>query len=186
MPRPQPTTIVQDPPVGSVVVGPVPVVRAFVIGRRAQDVEVAVEVDVDLAAVVLGDLDLVVALFVADLGARNVASVGVVERDALGLLDAGSGRLLLRGVAAGAGSISHARPDKQQHRDRRRYQPFPYVYCSRVHSITSLCPTLGQSIAREPESSMRTYACRLDSALLEPLVDLGGFKHVALSGTSLV
>ena len=47
-------------------------VRAFVIGRRAEDVEVAVEVDIDLAAVLAGDLDLVVALFVADLGAGNL------------------------------------------------------------------------------------------------------------------
>ena len=43
------------------------------IGRGAEDVEVAVEVDVDLAAVVADDLDLVVALFIVDLGACNAA-----------------------------------------------------------------------------------------------------------------
>ena len=60
----------QDPLVesASVVVGPVLGVGAFVIGRGAQDVEVAIEVDIDLAAIVLDDLDLVVALFVPDLG----------------------------------------------------------------------------------------------------------------------
>ena len=69
--------IVRDPLVGSasVVVGPVLGVGPFVIGRGAQDVEVAVEVDVDLAAIVLDDLDLIIALFVADLGARNAAPV---------------------------------------------------------------------------------------------------------------
>ena len=36
-----------------------------------------------LAAVVAGYLDLVVALFVADLGARNAATVSLVERGAL-------------------------------------------------------------------------------------------------------
>src|SRR5215210_923898 len=129
--------IVRAPLMGSVVVGSVPVVGPLVIVWRAQDVEVAVQVDVDLAAVVPSDLDLVGALFVADLGARNVASVGLVERDALGLLDTGSGRLLLRVVASGTGGIRHAHPDEQHHCDRRRYQPCLYAYCSRVHSFTS-------------------------------------------------
>src|SRR5215218_1022178 len=128
-----PAKVVRDLLVGSlssvVVVGTF-VIRPFVVGRRAKDVEVAVEVDVDLAAVVLGDFDLIVALFVADLGARNPASVGVIEREALRLLDAGSRGLLLRGVVAGAGSISHACPDEQQYRDRRRYQSRLHVSCS--------------------------------------------------------
>src|SRR5829696_8215835 len=141
-------SVLRDPLVGSlsavvrvVVVGTF-VIRSFVIGWRAEEVEVAVQVDVDLAAVILGDLDLVVALFVADLGARNVAAVSVIERDALRPLDAGSRGLLLRGVVAGAGSICHACPDEQQHRDRR-YQPGLYVSCSRLHSITSFMPKLG-------------------------------------------
>ena len=87
--------IVQDPLVGSasVVVGTVLGVGAFVIGRGAQDVEVAIEVDIDLAAIVLDDLDLVVALFVADLGAGHTASVGLLERNTLSLLEVGSCRL---------------------------------------------------------------------------------------------
>jgi hypothetical protein len=112
----------------------------FVVGRRAEDVEVAVEVDIDLAAVVACDLDLVVALFIADLGACNVATVSVVERGALGLLDVGSGRLR-RGVVAG--SISYTCPDEQQQRSHRRYQPRLYVHCSRVQSINSFIATLG-------------------------------------------
>src|SRR3712207_4313027 len=99
---------------------------SFVIGRCAKDVEVAVEGDIDLAAVVAGDLDFVVALLVTDLGAGHAASVGVVERDALGLLDAGSCSLLLRRFTSG--SKSHACPDEHQHRDRRSYQQRLYVY----------------------------------------------------------
>ena len=70
--------------VGSVlaVAGPVlavgAVVGALLIGLRVDDVEVAVEMDVDLAAVVAGDLDFVVAFFVAYLGAGHAAAVGVV------------------------------------------------------------------------------------------------------------
>src|SRR5918998_2408421 len=123
-----------------VVVGLVLVVGAFVIGRRGEDIEVPVEVDVGLAAVSTCDLDLVVTFFVADLGACNVATVSVVERGALRLLDVGSGRLR-RGVIAS--SISHACPDEQQQRSHRRYQPRLYVYCSRVHSITFFFATLG-------------------------------------------
>jgi hypothetical protein len=47
-------------------------------------------VDIDLAAVLADDLDLVVSLFVADLSACNLTPVGIVEGDALSLLDAGS------------------------------------------------------------------------------------------------
>src|SRR5918995_3660287 len=136
-----------------VLIGLVTVIGAFVICRRGEYVEVPVEVDVSLAAVVSCDLDLVVALFVFDLRLGNGAAVGVVECDALRLVDVVSGGLR-RGVAAG--SISHACPDEQQHSDRRRYQPRLYVYCSRVHSFTSFCPTLLLSVGREPESSMRS------------------------------
>jgi len=59
-----------------------------VVGRRAEDVEALIEVDVYLAAVAFGDLDLVVALLVTDLGASN-AAVYVVECEALGLLNVG-------------------------------------------------------------------------------------------------
>ena len=49
--------------------------RAVALG--AEDVEVAVQVHVDLAAVLAGDLDLVVALFVADLGPGDLAAADV-------------------------------------------------------------------------------------------------------------
>src|ERR687894_142005 len=64
---------VRDRPLGSVVVGTVLVVGAFMVGQSAEHVEVPVEVDVDLAAVVAGHLDLVVALFVTDLGVDHAA-----------------------------------------------------------------------------------------------------------------
>ena len=64
---------VQDPLLRLVVLGHVLIVGAFVIGQLAKDVEASVEVDVDSAAVVAGDLDLVVALFVADLSSRRVS-----------------------------------------------------------------------------------------------------------------
>ena len=51
---------------------------------RSDDGEVLVELDVDLAAVVQGHLDLVVALLVADLGARDPAAAGLGERGVAG------------------------------------------------------------------------------------------------------
>ena len=64
---------VQDPLLGLIVLEHVLIVGAFVIGQLAKDVEASVEVDIDSAAVVAGDLDLVVALFVADLSSRRVS-----------------------------------------------------------------------------------------------------------------
>jgi hypothetical protein len=46
----------------------------------ADDVEAPVELNVNLGAVGEGDLDLVVALLVADLGAGDLAPAGVLER----------------------------------------------------------------------------------------------------------
>src|SRR5215213_5730133 len=112
------------------VVGRVLALGALVVGRRAKYVEVLIEVYVYLAAVVFGDLDLVVALFVAALGAGNTA-VHVLERDALGFLDVGCATLP-QGVFAGTGRVSHTRTDQQQRRDHRRQQPRP-----RVHVVNS-------------------------------------------------
>jgi hypothetical protein len=72
--------------VGSVVAGSVASVRPAV-GRLVGDVEAAIEMDVDLAAVVADDLDLVVALFVADLGPGDSAATGGIERRGLCLLE---------------------------------------------------------------------------------------------------
>ena len=61
-------------------------VLATLVGLAAHDVEVAVELDVGLATVVEGDLDLVVALLVADLGVRDRALAGVGQRRGARLL----------------------------------------------------------------------------------------------------
>src|SRR5918995_3794832 len=58
--------------------------------RRADDVEVAVELDLDLGAVRPGDLDLVVALLVADLGLGDLARL-LGERCGLRLLQRAAG-----------------------------------------------------------------------------------------------
>src|SRR5829696_4224490 len=54
------------------------------IGVRADDGEGLVQLHIDLPAVVEGDLDLVVALLVADLGAGHPAAAGLGERGLLG------------------------------------------------------------------------------------------------------
>src|SRR5215216_3911684 len=83
---------------------PLPLWQALVVvlavRRRADDVEVAVELDVDLAAVRAGDLDLVVALLVADLGLGHAARLRG-QRGGLRLVQgAAADRLLCRVVVA--------------------------------------------------------------------------------------
>ena len=70
-----------DSSLGVVLVG-------LVVGLGADDLEVLVELDVDLAAVVQGHLDLVLALLVADLGLGDLAAAGLLERGVLGPLAA--------------------------------------------------------------------------------------------------
>ena len=67
------------------------VAPAVVLTFGADDAEVLVELDVDLAAVVECDLDLVVALLVADLGAGDASLAGVRERGSLRLLEGAAG-----------------------------------------------------------------------------------------------
>ena len=59
----------------------------LVVGLVADHVELLVELDVDLGAVVEGDLDLVVALLVADLGLGDPALAGVLEGGGRGLVE---------------------------------------------------------------------------------------------------
>src|SRR4051812_5921809 len=59
---------------------------AAAVGLAAHDMECLVELDVDLPAVVEGDLDLVVALLVADLGAGHPAPSGRRQRGVARLL----------------------------------------------------------------------------------------------------
>ena len=75
------------------------------IGLLADHVEPAVELDVDLAAVVEGDLDLVVALLVAHLGLGDRAAPGVRER---------------RGARPGRGRRRRLRRRDPRRRPRRR------------------------------------------------------------------
>src|SRR3954451_4660098 len=56
------------------------------VGRGARDGEALIELHVDLVAVAEGDLDLVVALLVVDLGAGHAAAAGRGERGVAGLL----------------------------------------------------------------------------------------------------
>src|SRR5215204_610033 len=85
------------------------VVRLAGLVLGADDLERLVELDVDLVAVVEGDLDLVHALLVADLGAGDLAAACVIE-SGLGsavVCVAGDGTLVLRVVATGG----HGGPD---------------------------------------------------------------------------
>ena len=79
------------------------VVGAVALG--ADDLEVLVELDVDLGAVVEGHLDLVLALLVVDLGLGDGAATGLRERGLLGLLElrGGDRTVLCVVVAAGQG-----------------------------------------------------------------------------------
>lgn len=60
-----------------VVVGAILVVGAIVVGLPADDIEVLIELHVDLAAVIKGDLDFVIAFFVADLRLADHALPGL-------------------------------------------------------------------------------------------------------------
>ena len=70
--------------------------RAVALG--AEDVEAAVQVHVDLAAVRAGDLDLVESFFVADLGLGDLTAADVGEGSLAGLLQRRAGDRLLGGV----------------------------------------------------------------------------------------
>ena len=100
------------------VLSPVPWLRLIVVGRvvlvvglGADDREVAVELDVDLAAVVEGDLDLVVALLVADLGAGHLPLAGLVQRRPPRLLQGRALDRTLGRVVVGAGKGDTTTPD---------------------------------------------------------------------------
>jgi len=67
------------------------------------DVERAVQVHVDLGAVVAGNVHLVVAVLAADLGTGDAAAPGVGERGGAGLAERLLGDRALVAVAAGHG-----------------------------------------------------------------------------------
>ena len=85
-------------------------VLAALVGLAAHDVEVAVELDVGLAAVVEGDLDLVVALLVADLGVGDRALAGVGQRCGPRPLQCGAIDWLLVLLAADGAVLASAAP----------------------------------------------------------------------------
>src|ERR1043166_8408238 len=60
---------------------------ALVVGVGGDDVERVVELDVDLAAVVEGDLDLVGAVLVAGLGLGHLAAARLGERRGAGAVE---------------------------------------------------------------------------------------------------
>src|ERR671919_1070778 len=89
------------------------VVRLAGLVLGADDIEGLVELDVDLAAVFEGYLDLVHALLVADLGAGDLAAAGVLE-SGLGrpvVCVAGDGPFVLRIVPTGGNGGSDAGAD---------------------------------------------------------------------------
>jgi hypothetical protein len=71
------------------------------VGLLADHVKAAVELHVDLAAVVEGDLYLVVALLVADLGLGDLAAARVGERRSAGLVERAAADRCLRVVSVG-------------------------------------------------------------------------------------
>jgi hypothetical protein len=82
------------------VVGGVLALGALVVGRRAKYVEVLIEVYVYLAAVVIGDLDLVVSLFVASLCGSYFLTYSVEPWSSSSLLDNVQGVMLDLGFGA--------------------------------------------------------------------------------------
>src|SRR5687767_5677415 len=92
------------------------------VGLVADHVEVAVELDIDLAAVVEGHLYLVEALLVAGLGLGDGALAGVLERRRLGLVEGRAGDRLLGSLvvvaADGAGRGRDAGATGRQRGDR--------------------------------------------------------------------
>src|SRR5918998_1283180 len=140
---------VRDRPLGSVVVGTVLVVGAFLVGQSAEHVEVPVEVDVDLAAVVADHLDLVVALFVTNLGADHAALTRVVERSVLRVLDVGP-RCLLPALAAGGVRDPTSAQSQNGHGRRASHELLS------VHGLSSISrvPTRS-SVAPKPERGLR-------------------------------
>ena len=79
------------------------------VGVPAEDFEVAVEMDVHLAAVVTGDLDLVVALLVGDLGRRHPTAARVPEGDRLGAVE----RAACNGLVAAVVVTAAGRPGER-------------------------------------------------------------------------
>jgi hypothetical protein len=70
------------------------------------DLEGVVELDVDLGAVVEGDLHLVGALLVAGLGLGHLAAAGLLEGGDAGLLEVLAGQRPVVGVVADEGVVA--------------------------------------------------------------------------------
>src|ERR671911_902466 len=106
--------------VGSVVVGPVVVVGSVLVSLLADDVVVAIEMHLDLAAVLARDLDLegagAIAVIWLDLG--DGSATHRRNRGALRLLGFGTRELLLGVAAIGVGDPGTE--EGYQHRDDRR------------------------------------------------------------------
>ena len=90
------------------------------VGLVPDDVEVAVELHVDLASVLEGDLDLVVALLVADLGLGDLAAAGVLERRGACPVEGVAADRRLGVVAAGWRRRGRCHPRRSPRPPRRR------------------------------------------------------------------
>ena len=77
-----------------------PAVGLAAVSRGVHQVELAIEMHVDLAAVGLLHLDLVIALFIADLGGGDLAPAGVLEGGRLRPVERGAGDRRLAAVVA--------------------------------------------------------------------------------------
>jgi hypothetical protein len=93
-----------------------------VVSLLLDHVERAIELHVDLTAVVARDLDLVIALLVADLAAGDLATAGGLERRGTGLVERRTGDALVAtgAVFAAAGRAGDCRAAYPQGRDGPR------------------------------------------------------------------
>src|SRR5690349_14251103 len=144
----------------------------------ADDVERAVELDVDLAAVGLGDLDLVVAVLVALLGLGDLAAAGGLQRRRARAVQGGARDGLIVAVvaavagvgAAAAGRTGHRRAAGRQRRDDAGHDQHtlelvlhhvsPSMGCEATYARELGSPLDGnRSTTRAPSPSWATPPC---------------------------
>src|SRR3954453_20135495 len=95
-------------------------VAVLVVALRADHLEAAVQVDVDLTAVGLHDLDLVGALLVTRLGLGDLAAAGRLQRGVARAVERRAGDGLVRRVVVAAGRPGDRGAARGQHGDHAR------------------------------------------------------------------
>src|SRR5215208_5612631 len=115
------------------------VVGAVLVRFLTDNVVVAIEMDLELAAVLAGDLDLegAGAIPVISLDLGDGSATHRRNRGALSLLGVGTRDLLLGVASVSVGDPGAAKG--YQHRYRRSYHQCPYVYSVCVQFISSFC-----------------------------------------------